>query len=202
MRSPEAEREQELQRQRHFEAKERQAAEERARRAAALARRVAEETASRGRELRSLADDLRRRDIPFVKLMEMGVSENDRKKAAIYFLVGLEKKPGERLALSNLDWVREKGVDVDEVRTARGFSASSSAAPKSFSMPTIETPPPISEETRRKAQAIFQQAHSAILGSPVQRRTLSEGPGIRSQLEARLGRTLVGSGGGRGLRPG
>jgi hypothetical protein len=136
--------------------------------------------------LKAFAEDLKRNGTSFVKLNEMGVSEANRdpERSAVCFLVALNLKPGDQLALRNLDWVagRGRGVNVDEIRAACGFSTTSALAPTSFPFPTLGSPPTITEENKRKAQALYQQAHEGILGSPVQRELYFKALGVDPNL--------------------
>jgi len=107
----------------------------------------------------------------------MGVNANahhtpeekrDPKKAAIYYLAALELKPGTKQYVDNLDSARRAGADIDAIRSICGFSATDVLAPSSFSFPTLDTPPRIAEDTKRKGQALFEQAHNAPFRSHAQ----------------------------------
>jgi hypothetical protein len=102
------------------------------------------------------------------KLGQMGAAEGDLKRKAVYYLAALERKPGEKSVLSGLDFVQSKGIDVDEIRVVCGFSATDALAPTSFSCPTLEAPPAMTEDGKRKARALFEQAHNAPFKSHAQ----------------------------------
>jgi hypothetical protein len=128
----------------------------------------AQPEASAAQELRAFADSVRENVTSEVKLNQMGVAEKNQQKSAVYYLAALERKPGTRQYLDNLDYARRQGVDIDEIRRVCGFSANDALPPASFSCPTLDAPPSLSDETRRKGQALFEQAHEAPFRSQAQ----------------------------------
>ena len=118
--------------------------------------------------LKAFSDSVRASGTSDVKLNQMGVAATDLKKSAIYYLAALERRPGTKQYVDNVDFARRKGVDVDELLAICGFSPNDANAPTSFPFPTLTSRPVMSEESKRNAQALFEQAHSAPFRSPGQ----------------------------------
>jgi hypothetical protein len=70
--------------------------------------------------------------------------------------------------LDNVDFARKQGVDIDEIRRICGFLASDALPPNSFSCPTLDALPSLSDETKSKGKALFEQAHNAPFRSHAQ----------------------------------
>jgi|ERR1700722_1313010 len=121
--------------------------------------------------LKAFADSVRKSAASFVQLNQMGVAEKDQKRATVYYLAALERKPGEKQVLSNLEFVQTKGVNLDEIRSACGFSPTDALPPTAFSCATLEAPPPITDENKGKAKELFRRAHEAPFGSSTQLKT-------------------------------
>jgi len=118
--------------------------------------------------LKAFADSVRKNVTSDVKLNQLGVAEKDPKKSAVYYLAALERKPGTRQYVDNLDYARKQSVDIDEIRRTCGFSAKDALSPTSFSCPTLDAQPSLSDETKRKGKALFEQAHEAPFRSQAQ----------------------------------
>ena len=79
--------------------------------------------AEKWRELKELANELRRGSISCPKLNELGesVARDEPLKAVVYFLAADSLNPGDRLALSNLEWVKNRQEKRDKELMNAGY---------------------------------------------------------------------------------
>jgi TPR repeat protein len=113
-------------------------------------------------DLEELAEGLRKSDIHYLRLVELGVAQDDHERSAVFFLVALERQPGHADAVTNLDYVAEQGVDVLRLKAELGFEA--------VAYPPVVLPPPpsamdrpeLSAEDAAEAEHWYQKAFDAI----------------------------------------